>query len=190
MPSPDRLLLADLDRMDDDGSQPVRCLTAVTPRVLTSDAPRPGLSRPAGGGSPAANEWYHALGVTHRRRDQAAREDAGAIRKRNDTAEVACRGRWPAVVAEMRRLLHSYNEGVGLKSLVLVEAPSNTGGELSVQVMAHRGAMLTITLKRIELCVQSQVRDGGVAEGERWIDFGRSDEAIARYILQDWMTRL
>ena len=142
----------------------------------------------ASGAAPLPDDWYRRLGESHRKRDDASSREADTIQDREDTRERACRHRWPAIVAAMRRLIRGYNDGTGRETLVLVDNHTGEIGELTATVTAGNGQVLVLAVDEAGLWVRPPQSDP--AHGERWIGVDRSDEATAAYVLQNWLTRL
>jgi hypothetical protein len=133
--------------------------------------------------------WFRQLGVSHRQRDDAASRGARTLEVRD--REHAVLRRWPNIVAALRALSHCYNEGVGLDVLAVVDGAGDDGRDVFVQIVARSGQALTVTLVGAELCVRTTPGTAGAADdGTRWLTFGASDEAIAAYALQHWLTQL
>lgn len=133
--------------------------------------------------------WFRHLGVSHRQRDDAASRGARTLEVRD--REQAVLQRWPNVVAALRTLSHCYTEGAGLDVLTVVDGASDDGRDLFVQIVARGGQALTVTLVGAELCVRTTPGTAGAADdGTRWLTFDASDEAIAAYALQHWLTQL
>lgn len=114
---------------------------------------------------------------------------ARASRARVDAQQIACRRRWPVIVSSMRTLVARYNEGAATEAVVLVEHRTAEDDALSLEVASGGHHVLTMTLDGTELWVR-EAHGAGLAGEQRWIDFGRPDEAIAAYVLQNWMTQL
>ena len=72
-------------------------------------------------------QWCRHLGSLHRRRDEYARDEAGALRDRDRERQIAVRRRWPAIVAAMRALVGYCNEGAGVGVLTLVDYADREG---------------------------------------------------------------
>jgi hypothetical protein len=137
------------------------------------------------------NDWCQQLGVSHRRRDAAAGQESRSLQDRDGEQEMVVRGRWPGIVAAMRSLARRYNEGAGVDVLTVVDDGGGESRDLIVTTAARGGQTLTMTMIGTELCVRpSPVTTGSPDDGRRWITFGASDEAIAAYALQHWLTQL
>jgi hypothetical protein len=133
--------------------------------------------------------WFRQLGVSHQQRDDAAGHGARTLEIRD--REHAVLRRLPNIVAALRALSDCYNEGAGLDVLTVVEGAGDDGRDLSVRIVARAGQTLTVTLVGAELCVRATPGAAGAADdGTRWLTFEASDEAIAAYALQHWLTQL
>jgi len=137
------------------------------------------------------NDWYRQLGVSHRRRDEAAGDESRALQERDRERETAMRRRWAGIVAAMRALAGCYNEGAGLDMLTVVDDAGGESRDLIVTTVARGGQTLTMTLIGAELCVRpSPGTAGSPDDGRRWITFEASDEATAAHALQPWLAQL
>ena len=88
----------------------------------------------------------------------------------------------------MRRLIGSYNDGVGGDSIVLVDNHGGNRDELTATVSARDGQMFVLAVDDGDLWLRAS--GNGQAERERRIGIERSDEATAAYVLEDWLSRL
>jgi hypothetical protein len=137
------------------------------------------------------NDWCQQLGVSHRRRDEVAGDELHSLRDRGGEQDMAVRRRWPGVVAALRSLATRYNDGAGLEILSVVDAAGGENRDLTVTAVARGGQTLMLTMVGAELCVRtSPAPPGAPDEGRRWITLAASDEAIAAYALQHWLTQL
>lgn len=140
---------------------------------------------------PSTHAWYQQLGLSHRRRDEAAGRDVRTLETRDQEQHAALRQRWPAIAAATRALSHDYNEGAGFDVLTVIDDASEGSGDLALQVVARGGQGLTMTLIGAELCVRTTPRTEGAADdGSRWIPVRPSDDATVAYALQHWLTQL
>ncbi len=162
----------DMARMDDDG--------AMTVKVSASATPEPS----------ATSDWPRSLGASHARRDARARDDANDLDATQHAQQLAIRRRWPAIVDAMQAVINRYNAGAGSNALTLSDHSISDEGELAVDVTAPRGQLLTLAIDEGDLWVRPCHAADGVRQGERWIGLGRSDTAIAAYVLQPWMSQL
>lgn len=162
----------DMARMDDDGAMPEK--------VSASEAPQSG----------AMGDWPWSLGASHARRDARARDDAYDLDATQNAEQLAVRRRWPAIVDAMQAVINRYNAGAGSNSLTLFDHSISDDHELAIDVTAPAGQLLTLAVDDGDLWVLPRHGADGVRHGERWIGLGRSDTAIAAYVLQPWMSQL
>jgi hypothetical protein len=136
-------------------------------------------------------DWYRQLGVSHRRRDEAAGHESRTLQGRSREVETAMRRRWPGIVTAMRSLATRYNEGAGLEVLNVVDDAGGESHDLIVTTVARGGQTLTVTVIGAALCVRPSPGTAGAPDdGRRWITLGASDEATAANALQHWLTQL
>lgn len=169
----------------------------MTLSVLTvvANVPAVALDHMTDDGGPAAgiamNDWYRQLGVSHRRRDEAAGLESRTRQDRGLDQEAAMRRRWPGIVAAMRSLARRYNEGAGLEALTVADAAVGKSRDLVATIVARGGQTLTLTLSGADLCVRPSTGTAGAPDdGRRWIGSEASDEAVAASALQHWLTQL
>jgi hypothetical protein len=180
----------ELDRMTDDGGPVAHAVAPAHSHLNAEHLNGTALGLAAGTGT-CINEWFRELGVSHRRRNQLAAQDTYVCQNRHLERQIALRQHWPGIVASMRTLSHSYNEGAGLDVLTIAEAANGDGGDPLVEIVARGGQTLTMTLVDAELCVrQSPAISGALDAGRRWLVLGASDQATAAYALQHWLTQL
>jgi hypothetical protein len=133
-------------------------------------------------------EWCRQLGASHQRRDDSVRDQERTRLDCDRERQGAMRRRWPTIAAAIRTLVKSYNEGVGLEALTVVDRADR---DLTIDVVARGGQTLTMELDGAELYVRPNEGTAGSPDGgKRWLTFDLSDEATAAYALQHWMTRL
>jgi hypothetical protein len=100
--------------------------------------------------------------------------------------------RWPGIIASIRTLIASYNDGVGLEPLTAMEQPPDH----PVLIVESRGCArgsVTIAVDGADRCVRASAASPGAGDRhdiQRRIDCSRTDAATAAYLLQDWMERL
>jgi hypothetical protein len=173
----------DLDRMVDDGGPPLPATPATVPGRVRQMHATPGDDAPI-------SDWYWQLGGTHRRRDESAGRESRARQDRQQEQEHAARVRWPDIVAAVRTNVRRYNLGAGLQWLTVIDDAGESGVSIAT-VVARSGQTLTITKSGADLCVRpSPITVGAADGGRRWITLEATDEAIADYALQDWLTHL
>jgi hypothetical protein len=133
----------------------------------------------------ATKDFYRRLGASQSRRDEVAQLSARVIQERNDAQQLACHRRWPAIVDAMRTLIACYNDGAGGERLIIVDRPA--GEEPTVTVTSHGGRTLVMAVDGADLWVRASQDENGRMQGERWIGLNRTDEATAKYVLQNWL---
>jgi len=105
--------------------------------------------------------------------------------------QTAVRRRWPDIAAAMRALVRSYNEGAGIDVLTVVDHTDSESRDLILEVVARDGQTLTMELAGAELCVRSNEGTAGAPDGgRRWLTFALTDEGMAAYALQHWLSQL
>jgi len=135
--------------------------------------------------------WCRLLGTSHRRRDDSARQETCAGRDHDSERQTAVRRRWPDIAAAMRALVRSYNEGAGIDVLTVVDHTDSESRDLILEVVARDGQTLTMELAGAELCVRSNEGTAGAPDGgRRWLTFALTDEGMAAYALQHWLSQL
>ena len=126
------------------------------------------------------------MSENHERRDLTAQAQSVVDLERDRHA--ACLQRWPTIVAAMRTLIASYNEGTGLSTLTMVEDPVNPGVTLASSRRGH--SSLVIALDGAGVSVHTLKGRAGQANGPRWVSLNRSDGDAAEYLLRNWMEQL
>ena len=126
--------------------------------------------------------------MSHWQRDESA---AGDLRTRQDhdrKLETAAHLRWPGIVLAIRTFTRHYNEGAGREVLTVIDDAGGESRALVVTIAAPGAQTLSVAVRDTELCVQPIPPPVGAADnGQRWITFSATDEAIAAYALQDWL---
>jgi hypothetical protein len=139
----------------------------------------------------ATNDWYVRLGLSHWRRDESAGDELRTRDDRDREQETAARLRWPGIVAAIGSLTRRYNAGAGREVLRVIDDADGESGVLVITIIAPGGHTLRVSVNGAGLCVRPTPSTVGAADdGQRWITFGATDEAIAAYALQDWLTHL
>lgn len=100
----------------------------------------------------------------------------------------ACLQRWPTIVAAMRTLVASYNEGAGLTVLTLVEDSVNPG--VTLESARNGQDSLVIKLDGGDVSVRTHHASGDLGSSTRWVSLNRTDENAAEYLLRNWMEQL
>jgi hypothetical protein len=100
----------------------------------------------------------------------------------------ACLERWPTIVAAMRTLVDSYNDGAGLAVLTLVEDPVNPG--VTLESVRNGQGSLVMSLDGADVSVRTGRANGDLANDIRWVSLDRTNESAAEYLLRNWMEQL
>jgi hypothetical protein len=124
----------------------------------------------------------------HERRDLAAALQAQSLVDLERERDAACLQRWPAIVAAMRTLIASYNQGTGLSTLTMVEDAVNPGVTLASSRRGH--SSLVIALDGAGVSVHTLNERAGQASDPRWVSLDRTDEDAAEYLVRHWMEQL
>lgn len=91
----------------------------------------------------------------------------------------------------MCALIKCYNDGAGLEALTLIGHPERASEELQVEIVAGNGRTLTVALDGAELRIGPRQGTTDPSERTWWMALtDRTDDAVAAYALQYWMTRL
>jgi hypothetical protein len=191
MPVDARNRTTDVDRLDDRKSLPRPALFTrprTSPQSTHSVRPHPRVSRATA--VDEVNDWYSRLGASHRQRDDLARLTARAIEERSTAQRLACHHRWPAIVNAMRTVIGHYNDGAQADVVSLHDRPTGEGGDPAATVATRSGRSLVIVVEDADLWVRASLDDNGNTHAERWIGMHRTDEATARYVLQNWLAQL
>ena len=138
--------------------------------------------------SGTTDNWARVLGDRHGRRDQAAALQAQILGDLERDRQAACLQRWPAIVAAMRVLVASYNEGAGPGSVTLTEDPTMPG--VTLDSTSDGGSTLVMTLDGTDLSVRTRSGHAGQVNTQVWVNLDRTDEHTATYLLRNWMEQL
>jgi len=133
-------------------------------------------------------DWSRQLGEKRGSLDRAASLDVQTLADRDNARHAACLQRWPTIVAAMRTLVATYNEGAGLPVLTLVEDSDRPGVTLD-SARNGRGS-LVMTLDGADICVRTSHPGTDAAAALRWVSLNRTDEEAAEYLLRNWMEHL
>ena len=137
------------------------------------------------------NDWYVRLGLSRSRREESASDELRTRGDRERKQETAARLRWPGIVAAIGSVTRRYNAGAGHEVLSVIDDADGESRGLVVTIIAPGGHTLRVAVHGAELCVRPTPSTVGAADdGQRWTTFGATDEAIAAYALQDWLTHL
>jgi hypothetical protein len=139
----------------------------------------------------AINDSYVRLGLSRLRQEESAGDELQARGDRERKQETAARLRWPGIVTAIGNLTRRYNVGAGREVLTMIDDADGESRVLVVTIMAPGGHTLRVAVHGAELCVRPTPSTVGAADdGQRWTTFGATDETIAAYALQDWLTHL
>lgn len=139
----------------------------------------------------AINDSYVRLGLSRSRQEESAGDELRARGDRERKQETAARLRWPGIVTAIGNLTRRYNVGAGREVLTMIDDADGESRVLVVTIMAPGGHTLRVAVHGAELCVRPTPSTVGAADdGQRWTTFGATDETIAAYALQDWLTHL
>ena len=133
-------------------------------------------------------DWPRGIGEKHGRRDRDASLQAQTLVDLEHERHTACLERWPAIVAAMRTLVASYNEGAGPGTLTLAEDSANHGVTLESTLNGRSG--LVMTLDGAEVSVRTRNGHADPVNGTHWVSLNRTDEDAAAYLLRNWMEQL
>ena len=125
------------------------------------------------------------------RRDESTRDAVSTSQVREREQESAARRRWLGIVAAIRTFTGRYNQGAGREVLTVIDDSDGESRLLGVTVTAPGQQTLRMVVTGTELCVRPTPSPVGAADdGQRWMTFAATDEAIAAYALQDWLAHL
>jgi hypothetical protein len=134
------------------------------------------------------DDWSRQMGEKHGDRDRAAALGAQARIDVEQQRQAGCRERWPALVAAMKTVVASYNDGARLEAVTLVEDAVNPG--VTVEAIANGHHALVIALDGSDVTVRTRSGPNDPLSGTRWVNLNRTDENAAAYLLRDWLERL
>ena len=135
-----------------------------------------------------AHHWARRIGENHGRRDRAASLHAQMLVDLDHERHTACLQRWPAIVAAMRTLVASYNEGAGPGTLTLAEDPENHG--VTLESTNSRRSTLVMTLDGAHVSVCTRTAHTDPVNSTCWMSLNRTDEDAAAYSMRNWMEQL
>jgi hypothetical protein len=133
-------------------------------------------------------DWSRQLGEKRGSLDRTASLEMQTLVERDNERHSECLQRWPTIVAAMRTLVATYNDGAGLAVLTLVEDSERQGVTLE-SARSGRGS-LVMTLDGADVCVRTRHSGTDASNGVRWVSLNRSDEDAAEYLLRNWMEHL
>jgi len=134
------------------------------------------------------HHWSRRMGENHGQRDRAASLQAQTLVDLEHERHTACLERWPAIVAAMRMLVASYNEGAGPGTLTLVEDYATHG--VTVESTNNGRSALVMTLDGADVSVRTRNGHADPVNGTHWVSLNRTDENAAAYLLRNWMEQL
>jgi hypothetical protein len=133
-------------------------------------------------------DWSRQLGEKRGSLDRADSLEMQTLVDRDNQRHAECLQRWPTIVAAMRTLVATYNDGARLPVLTLVEDSERRGVTLE-SARSGRGS-LVMTLDGADVCVRTRHSGTDASNGVRWVSLDRSDEEAAEYLLRNWMEHL
>ena len=134
------------------------------------------------------HDWARRIGENHGRRDRAASLRAQMLVDLEHERHAACLQRWPAIVAAMRTLVASYNEGAGPGTLTLTEDLPTHGVTLAC---TNNGvSRLVMTLDGADVSVRTRNEHAAPVNSTYWVSLNRTDEETAAYLVRNWMEQL
>jgi len=146
------------------------------------------MSRDTGDVGSAMLDWSRRMGENHGLRDRAASLQTQTLVDLERERHTACLQRWPAIVAAMRTLVASYNEGAGPGTLTLTEDSVKHG--VTLESTNNGRSALVMTLDGADVCVRTRNGHADPVNGTRWVSLNRTDEDAAAYLLRNWMEQL
>ena len=146
------------------------------------------MSRDTGDVGSAMLDWSRRMEENHGLRDRAASLQTQTLVDLERERHTACLQRWPAIVAAMRTLVASYNEGAGPGTLTLTEDSVKHG--VTLESTNNGGSALVMTLDGADVSVRSRNGHADPVNGTRWVSLNRTDEDAAAYLLRNWMEQL
>ena len=136
------------------------------------------------------SDWARQMGARHRLRNQVSSSQVLALADGEKERQTLCLARWPKIVAAMRTLIASYNQGFGDDTIRLVEDPDRERPSVTLESIKPGCGTLVVALEGAELCVRPGGTHTHPGHGQRWIGFNRTDHDTAAYVVQNWMDQL
>jgi hypothetical protein len=133
-------------------------------------------------------DWSRHLGEKRGSLDRAASLKTQTLVDQESDRHAECLERWPTIVAAMRTLITTYNDGVGLPVLTLVE--DSVASSVSLESARSGRGALVMTLDGADVCVRIRHTGSDAVDGVRWVSLNRTDEEVAEYLLRNWMEHL
>jgi len=146
------------------------------------------MSRDTNDVGTTTHHWSRRMGENHGERDRTASLQAQTLVDLEHERHTACLQRWPSVVAAMRTLVASYNEGAGPGTLTFAEDSAKHG--VTVASTNNGRSELLLTLDGADVSVRTRNRHDDPVTGTRWVSLNRTDEDAAAYLLRNWMEQL
>ena len=146
------------------------------------------MSRDTGEVGTTLYDWSRRTGESHGRRNRAASLQAQTLVDLEHERHTACLQRWPAIVAAMRTLVASYNEGAGPGTLTLTEDSAKQG--VTLESTNNGRSALVMTLDGADVSVRTRNGHDDPVNGTRWVSLNRTDDDAAAYLLRNWMEQL
>jgi hypothetical protein len=104
---------------------------------------------------------------------------------------VVCLERWPAIVAAMKSLVMSYNDGARFEAVTLVDdTDDRENASVTVASVSNGRRALVIALDGSDVTVRTRSGPNDALSGMHWVSLDRTDENAAAYLLRDWLERL
>jgi hypothetical protein len=146
------------------------------------------MSRDTGEVGSAMHHWSRRMGENHGRRDRAASLQTQTLVELEHERHTACLQRWPAIVAAMKTLVASYNEGACSGALALAEDSAKQS--VTLESTNNGRSALVMTLDGADVSVRTRNGHADPVNGTRWVSLNRTDEDAAAYLLRNWMEQL
>jgi hypothetical protein len=137
------------------------------------------------------DDWYRQLGEKHGHRDRAAALEAQTALQVERQRHAACLERWPAILAAMRSLVVSYNDGAGCEAVTMVEDTANREHpSATVESTTNGRSGLVFALDGSDVSVGTRSEPNHLLSDMHWVSLNRTNENMAAYLLRDWLQRL
>jgi len=137
------------------------------------------------------DDWSRQIGEKHGHRDRAAAHHVQAAMDVERQRHAACLERWPAIVAAMKSLVASYNDGAGLEAVTLVDdTVDRENASVTITSVTNGRRALVIALDGSDVTVRTRSGPNDPLSGMQWVSLDRTDESAAAYLLRDWLERL
>ena len=137
------------------------------------------------------DDWSRHIGEKHGHRDRAAALQMQSAMDVERQRHVVCLERWPAIVAAMKSLVASYNEGTGLEAVTLVDdTVDRENASVTIASVTNGRRALVIALDGSDVTVRTRSGPNDSLSGMQWVSLDRTDENAAAYLLRDWLERL